>query len=52
MTARKIPMQMKPDTSKNMDDLDDFIQRHRQKEKDLIPIRINKNTIVLRNKHK
>lgn len=29
MTARKIPRQMKPDTSKNMDDLDDFIQRHR-----------------------
>lgn len=52
MTAKRIPRQIKPDTAKNASSLDDIIQRQMWREKRLIPVRINKTTIVLRNRHK
>lgn len=50
MTAKRIPQQIKPDTAKNVSSLDDIIQRQMWREKRLIPVRINKTTIVLRNR--
>lgn len=50
MTARKIARQTKPDMSRNDEELDKFILRQRMKEASLIPIRLNKTTIVLRPK--
>ena len=50
MTAKRIPRQIKPDTAKNVSSLDDIIQRQMWREKRLIPVRINKTTIVLRNR--
>ena len=49
MTAKRISRQIKPDTAKNAS-LDDIIQRQMWREKRLIPVRINKTTIVLRNR--
>lgn len=50
MTAKRILRQIKPDTAKNVSSLDDIIQRQMWQEKRLIPVRINKTTIVLRNR--
>lgn len=50
MTAKRIPRQIKPDTAKHVSSLDDIIQRQMWREKRLIPVRINKTTIVLRNR--
>lgn len=52
MTAKRIHRQVKPDTKSNAFDLDDIIQRQMQRERQLIPIRVNKTTMVLTKKRK
>lgn len=47
MTAKRIHRQLKPDTKNNSTELDDIIQRQMQREKHLIPVRVNKTTTVL-----
>lgn len=47
MAAKRIHRQLKPDTKYNSSELDDIIQRQIQREKHLIPVRVNKTTTVL-----
>ncbi len=42
----------KPDTTKNQDDLDDFVQRQMRKEKHLFPLRITSTTVIYVTKEK
>ncbi|MCD7849285.1 MAG: hypothetical protein LUH63_05815 [Parabacteroides sp.] len=47
MTVKRIHRQIKPDTTSNASGLDEIIQKQVQREKQLIPIKVNKTTTVL-----
>lgn len=43
---RKIERTNKPDTDRNSEGLETVIERYRQREKTLLPLRINKQVII------
>lgn len=52
MTAKRIPRRQKPDTTSNATQLDDIIQKQHHREKSMIPVRVNRTTVVLVSKEK
>lgn len=50
---RKSPTdERKPDTSKNIDNLDQIIERQRERERNLYPLRVSKTTVIYVTKKK
>lgn len=50
---RKAPTdERKPDTSKNTDNLDLIIERQRERERNLYPLRVSKTTVIYVTKRK
>lgn len=50
---RKAPTdERKPDTSKNADNLDQIIERQRERERNLYPLRVSKTTVIYVTKKK
>lgn len=50
---RKAPTdERKPDTSKNIDNLDQIIERQRERERNLYPLRVSKTTVIYVTKKK
>lgn len=52
MTAKRIPRRQKPDTTCNACQLEDIIRSQYNREKSMIPVRVNKTTVVLVSKEK
>lgn len=52
MTAKRIPRRRKPDTTSNACQLDEIIRYQYNREKSMVPVRVNRTTVVLVSKEK
>lgn len=52
MTAKRIPRRRKPDTTCNACQLEDIIKYQHHREKSMVPVRVNRTTVVLVSKEK